>query len=116
MLPESAAQYLNLSQDQEVELYFDYLGHQISFNYTLTETYSDPDGKFNDDLGNIALIDCHSMKEWGVWNVTEEVPGIGNVTTPTIDFCNVTMTINAVFQDQVKVYAGDKAYINNQVS
>jgi ABC-type antimicrobial peptide transport system permease subunit len=49
------------------------------------EGFEDPNGKFPNSLGNVALIDCHYLGKL--------------VPLLPYDFCNVTMTVNGVLED-----------------
>lgn len=61
----------------------------------MVETFNDTLGKFSNNLGNVALIDCHYLSKL--------------ITLIQVDFCNVTMTVNGVLKNQVDVYTKDKS-------
>lgn len=73
----------------------DSLKFTFSHNFKVVETFSDTLGKFSNNLGNVALIDCHYLSEL--------------ISLLQVDFCNVTMTVNGVLKNQVEVYTLDKS-------
>jgi hypothetical protein len=60
-------------------------GQIFNHSYTIVEDYTSTNGKFSDNLGNVALVDCHYMQDL--------IPFI------PFDFCNVAQTINGVVSD-----------------
>ena len=36
---------------------------EISYNFTVVESFENPNGKFGDNLGNAAIIDCKYIDE-----------------------------------------------------
>ena len=63
--------YLGIEAGDQVEVFFDTdnfgrsgdgaPGVVLQFNYTVLEGFDTPNGKFANDIGNVALLDCHYM-------------------------------------------------------
>lgn len=103
--------YLGIQAGDQVEVYFDTdsfgeldkgaPGVIVQLDYTVLEGFDTPNGKFANDIGNVALLDCHYM---------EDLLPLG------IDFCSVAMTVDGVLNDQVSVYTGSQSNMNKILS
>jgi hypothetical protein len=97
----------------------------MAHNFTVFTDFSEPNGKFADTLGNIALIDCKYMNKFletsyysyfneliatqplyylALNGVHQEV----QKQLTSLDFCNYAMTVGGVLEKQVDVYTGTK--------
>jgi len=72
-------------------------GFVVKHNYTVVEEYEDPNGKFGNTLGNVALIDCKYVGELiPIKQLSEQLkrsmPGSTSwedgFGLPDLDFCN----------------------------
>jgi hypothetical protein len=55
---------LKVPVEELFKLYKDTLKNlkaEFSYNFTVVESFDEPDGKFGDNLGNVALIDCRYL-------------------------------------------------------
>jgi len=68
-----------------VTLEINITGTIFNHSYAIVDDYVSTKGKFSDNLGNVALIDCHYVQDL--------IPIL-----PT-DLCNVGMSINGVVED-----------------
>ena len=84
----------------------------------MVEEYDDPNGKFGNTLGNVALIDCKYVGELiPVKQLSEQLKrsmARSNSTEdgfslPEIDFCNYAMSVYGVLEDQPGTYMGTKS-------
>lgn len=55
----------------------------------MIDSFDKPNGKFADNIGNVALVDCNDVRK---------------LLPFPIDLCNITATVNGVLDDQAKVY------------
>ena len=58
---------------------------EFSHSYKIIDTFNDTVGKFSNNLGNVALIDCHYVSNF--------------IPLPGLNFCNETMSINGVLKN-----------------
>ena len=75
---------------------------QISYNFTVVESFDNPNGKFGDNLGNAAIIDCKYIDELFEDKSSQFEEFLSDM--PQVDFCNYAMSIAGVLKDQVGVY------------
>jgi len=98
-----------LSLDGKRSMHFDEVSSrlfgpstEISYNFTVVESFDNPNGKFGDNLGNAAIIDCKYIDELFEDKSSQFKEFLDDM--PQVDFCNYAMSIAGVLKDQVSVY------------
>lgn len=66
------------------------------------ESFDNPNGKFGDNLGNAAIIDCKYIDELFEDKTSQFMDFLRDM--PQVDFCNYAMSIAGVIKDQVSIY------------
>jgi hypothetical protein len=92
--------------------------------FTVTESFTTPNGKFGDNLGNAVVIDCKYIDDYYSGAMLKEFPNLsllnmnGTVSfkIQDVDFCNYALSINGVLDDQVTTYTGSKANMRKELS
>ena len=114
--------YLNITIIEQL-IADGYIDGEFVANYTAVEGYDKPDGKFPNNLGNVAVVDCSSL---GI-QIGKNLDGLADkvedagyfayaiiireVAKPfyTIDFCQSGMTIEGVLNNAVNLYVMDNS-------
>ena len=94
-------------------------------NFTLVDSLGESKGKFADEIGNVALIDCHYInnmffksynryfklliqKEPFYYVLLQDIDQILKNRIGSIDMCNYALTIGGALEDQVSTYGGGR--------
>ena len=98
-------------------------GISISHTFTVTESFDQPNGKFGDNLGNAVVIDCQYIDDYYSASMMQQYPLLSLLESDEnplsvidVNFCNMSLTINGVLDDQVKTYTGTKANMRKELS
>lgn len=54
------------------------ISDEIVFNYTVAEGFEKTDGKFTNTLGNLAIVDCHSIAKKMAINIYDIADAMAN--------------------------------------
>ena len=98
-------------------------GPEISHDFKVVESFSTPEGKFGDQLGNAVVIDCKYIDDYyspTIHRLLENLPpvlGLENILKADEDiFCNYALNVVGVLDNQVDTYTLGKRNMKHKLS